>query len=34
MFVHPPIKFVDNHKKQEINHGMWKGVKNGDNSKL
>lgn len=29
MFVHPPIKFVDNHKKQKTNHSIWKGVKMG-----
>ena len=29
MFVYPPIKFVDNHKKQKTNHSIWKGVKMG-----
>ena len=27
MFVYPPIKFVDNHKKQKTNHSIWKGMK-------
>ena len=29
MFVYPPIKFVDNHKKQKTNHSIWKGMKMG-----
>lgn len=33
MFVHPPIKFVDNHKKENKSQYM-EGSKNGNNSKL